>query len=317
MHKQLLNTLLTGLLVAGSLVITYAQTRSRITPVSPAPTVPVPTTPKTDLLVRRDGTQLEVLITEITDKEIVYKRASNPNGPVFRGQKVDFSFVKYGSNDEIERFVAETAPVQAYPVPQPQVDQPRIAASPAVVPQGMRFGFKAGIQSASWSLSGSGLVGYSAKGIVGFQAGLLLDLPLGKSLRLRPQLLYSGKGTNLGAGSNNADITVGSIELPVDILFKIPTSSGQLLLGGGGYFGGAISGKAGTEELKIGNAATDDIKSTDFGLRFSGWYDLPSGLTLNVFYNLGLADINPATNQQATIKNRTFGVGLGYFLSKK
>lgn len=111
MNRKYVTIFLASLLVT-SLTTAHAQTRPRQTTTKPATTIP--STPRPDLLVRRDGTQLEVLVTEITDKEIVYKRASNPNGPNFRVQKADFSYLKYGSNDEIEQFSNPTqpAPVQ-------------------------------------------------------------------------------------------------------------------------------------------------------------------------------------------------------------
>ena len=116
MYKHLLLIGLTSLLVA-TLIASYGQTRPRQAPTKPA-TSPSPT-PKPDLLVWQDETQLEVLVTEITDKEIVYKRFSNPNGPNFRVQKADFSFIKYGSNGEIEQFtkVVQPAPAPVQPTP--------------------------------------------------------------------------------------------------------------------------------------------------------------------------------------------------------
>ena len=67
MYKQLLLIGLTSLLVA-FFTTTHAQTRPRPTT---KPTIKTPPAPRPDLLVRQDGTQLEVLVTEITDKEIV------------------------------------------------------------------------------------------------------------------------------------------------------------------------------------------------------------------------------------------------------
>ncbi|PRY28550.1 outer membrane protein with beta-barrel domain [Spirosoma oryzae] len=277
--------------------------------------------PKPDLLVRRDGTQLEVLVTEITDNEVVYKRASNPDGPVFRSKKTDFSYLQYGSNGEIEQFTkvvrqgsfTDNRPVDSEPryIPAP-VDRSRAVATS----EGIRFGLKGGIQSATQSGGYFTLTGLSTKGILGFQVGLLLDVPLNTALTVRPQLLYSGKGCTLING-NVSSYKTNYLEVPVDVLYKIPTSSGQLLLGGGGYFGYTLGGKIGTRDAKIGSAQKDDFTTTDFGLRLSGWYDLSAGLTLNVFYNLGLSNINPSVGLiDPAIRNRTFGLGVGYFLSR-
>ncbi|WP_020594963.1 porin family protein [Spirosoma panaciterrae] len=316
--------------LASSLVttITFAQPRPRSTTAKPV--TKIPAAPKPDILVRRDGTQLEVLVTEITDNEIVYKRFNNPNGPAFRSKKSDFNYLQYGANGEIEQFTKVVQPAPAPAQPLPTVVQPQPAPTPAPrtqyaptpvsqprqadIPQGVRFGFKGGIQSASQSGNFFSLNNYSTKGILGFQAGLLLDVPLGTSLGLRPQLMYSGKGCMVGT---SASLKVNYLEIPVDVLYKIPTSSGQFLLGGGAYFGYAMGGKFGSRDAKIGNAQNDDFTTADFGLRFSTWYDLSSGLTLNAFFNLGLSDINPTIDlPKETIKNRTFGIGVGYFLSR-
>ena len=116
MNLKYVIILLASVLVT-SLTTAHAQTRPRQTTAKP-PTI-TPSTPRPDLLVRRDGTQLEVLVSEITDKEIVYKRFSNPNGPNFRVQKADFSYLRYGSNNEIEQFSnpGQPAPVQAQAPP--------------------------------------------------------------------------------------------------------------------------------------------------------------------------------------------------------
>lgn len=319
--------------LASSLVttITFAQPRPRSTTAKPV--TKIPAAPKPDILVRRDGTQLEVLVTEITDNEIVYKRFNNPNGPAFRSKKSDFNYLQYGANGEIEQFtkVVQPAPAPAQPQPVPTSVQPAPAparstsyaptpvpqSSQADMPQRVRFGFKGGVQSASFAFSPDYI---STSNLIGFQAGLVIDRPLGKSVNVRTQLLYSGKGTKLVNANTNAKVnfSVNYIEVPFDLLVKIPTSSGQFLLGGGLYYGYALSAKIGPYDASIGNSQTDDISASDFGLRASAWYDLPAGLTLNAFYTFGLANHNPTVSvNEPTVKNRTFGLGIGYFLSKK
>lgn len=332
MYKYLLSVGLTCFLIA-SLTTANAQSRPRSAPKKTTTTRPyTPPAPKPDLLVRRDGTQLEVLVTEITDNEIVYKRASNPNGPIFRSQKTDFSYLQYGSNGEIEQFtkvvrqtpVPDSRPSTPAPDSRPSTPAPTSRYTDAPVnrsrsvaaSQGVRFGFKTGIQGASQGGNAYPELGYSAKGILGFQPGLAVNIPLSSTISLRPQLLYSGKGTNLTSTNfDQAKITINYIEVPVDVLVKIPMSSGQFLLGGGGYFGYALNAKNGSKTLSIGSSSKDAFVSTDFGLRFSGWYDLTSGVTVNVFYNLGVSNLNTLTDEY-TIKNRTIGLGVGYFLSR-
>lgn len=325
MHKHVLSILLASLLVVAQ-TTSYAQTRPRQT--TQKPVIKTPSTPKPDLLVRLDGTQLEVLVTEITDKEIVYRRVNNPGGPIFRVQKADFSFIKYGSNGEIERFekaaqpAPEQTPTTSY-APAPTTTpartttayQPRPASSPANTFPRWRLGLKGAVQSASLAFS-AGIPSSAIKGLVGFHAGLIADNSLGNAVTVRTQVLYSTKGCRLSDGLDSEDFSITYLEVPIDLLFKIPTASGQLLLGGGGYYAFALNGKLGSDDLRIGNGRTDNIISSDYGVRASAWYDLSSGLTLNAFYNLGLTNIN-AVSGGATIKNRTFGLGIGYFIFKK
>jgi hypothetical protein len=117
---KLLLIILLGTWVLAPLNASYAQTRRPQTTTKPA--TRMSSTPKPDLLVKQDGTQLEVLVKEITDKEIVYKRANNPDGPNFRVQKANFSYLEYGSNGEREEFsnTVQPAPVQARPTQRAQ-----------------------------------------------------------------------------------------------------------------------------------------------------------------------------------------------------
>ncbi len=51
-----------------------------------------------DLLVLKDGTQIEVLVSEITDTEIKYKKCNNPDGPTYvvSSSRVDVIHLKNG-----------------------------------------------------------------------------------------------------------------------------------------------------------------------------------------------------------------------------
>ncbi|WP_020607204.1 outer membrane beta-barrel protein [Spirosoma spitsbergense] len=312
MRKHILFILSISLLTAFS-TTAHAQTRPRQTTTKPAPKPP---TPKPDLLVRQDGTQLEVLVTEITDREIVYKRFNNPSGPLFRSQKADFSFLKYGSNDEIEQFTKVVQPTPPQPGPAPvqptQTRSTSYAPAPVYQPRQSssskktRFGLLAGGQSAIISFDGST---EGTKSIFGFRGGLLFDRSFSSAVSLRTQFLYSSKGAS--SISSNRSLNVNYLEIPFDFLYKIETSGAQFLLGGGGYFGTLLNAKFGP------NDAAKLFTKQDAGVRVSGWVDFSSGLTLNAFYNVGLLDINSGLSSRERWKNQTFGVGIGYFLSRK
>lgn len=316
MHHYKYFILLAGLVLIVQ-TVTYAQPRPRQPIKKPAVKASPAARPKPDLLVRLDGTPLEMLVTEITDKEIVYKRFNNPSGPSFRVQKADFSSIKYGSNGEVERF--ETVSQQVAPQPEPVQSvpsQPAPAAaapiqntstsSPAPAYQNpqssepfrWRLGVLAGVQSSAVTVDGEVP---DVDGVGGFRGGVMVDNRIGRALTVRSQALFSTKG--------NANVKLNYLEVPFDLLYKIPIANGGILVGGGFYWATLLSAKAGTTDIK------NETSSSDAGLRLSVWGDLSSGLTMNVFYNYGLADINSSGRE--VIKNHSFGIGVGYFLLKK
>ena len=56
---------------------------------------------KPDVILMRDNTKLEVIIQEVDDQKIKYKKLSNPEGPLFTVKKSDITSIKY-SNGETE-----------------------------------------------------------------------------------------------------------------------------------------------------------------------------------------------------------------------
>ncbi|CAG5010339.1 hypothetical protein DYBT9275_04696 [Dyadobacter sp. CECT 9275] len=56
---------------------------------------------KPDVILLRDNTKLEVIIQEVDDQKIKYKKLSNPDGPVFTIKKSDITSIMY-SNGETE-----------------------------------------------------------------------------------------------------------------------------------------------------------------------------------------------------------------------
>lgn len=76
-----------------------------------------------DLLVRRDGQRLKVLVTEISPETVRYKRFTNPDGPTYVLPVGEVSYIEYpnGERDEFAPAPApalESAPTSA-PVPEP------------------------------------------------------------------------------------------------------------------------------------------------------------------------------------------------------
>lgn len=194
----------------------------------------------------------------------------------------------------------------------------------------VRFGVKGSLQFANVKFSGQGL-NYSGSNLLGFQAGVLLDAPLSGNLSLRPQLLYSVKGTKFdlnsllggtGTGSTDLKLTLNYLEIPVQLAYGIETNSGRIVLGAGPYVGYALNGKGsfngagtsgtgGSQSVEFGSGE-DQTKRIDFGLHLSAGYELTSGLMLSGYYAPGLSSLSNAPSSGGTVKNTAFGVSLGF-----
>ncbi|WP_266364475.1 hypothetical protein [Tellurirhabdus rosea] len=64
---------------------------------------------KADRIYLRDNSVIEALITEVTEKEVRYRKMSNPTGPIFSQLKERIAVVVY-ANGESESFTASTTP---------------------------------------------------------------------------------------------------------------------------------------------------------------------------------------------------------------
>ncbi|GAB3688901.1 hypothetical protein GCM10027592_04570 [Spirosoma flavus] len=164
--------------------------------------------------------------------------------------------------------------------------------------------------------------GDPSESIIGVQAGLMFDAPLGGGLSLRPQVLYALKGAKQRSGSAEALINLNYIEVPVQLVYGIPAGAGKVALGIGPYLGYAVSGNvttkiggsSNTEKMTFGSAQ-DQLRQLDLGLRASIGYELSSGLTITGFYSPGLLNISNYTN--GAILNTGGGLALGYWLGRR
>lgn len=184
-------------------------------------------------------------------------------------------------------------------------------------------GIKGSAQLANQKYSSSG-ISIAGDNIVGFQAGLLLNAPLSDQLSLRPQLLYSTKGTKLsgsllgGAGESKA--VINYLELPIQVAYSLEAGNGNVVIGAGPYVAYALNGKATstfsgqsiTESLDFNSVGAQ--KRFDYGLYLSAGYELYSGLGLSFHYAPGLANLtNSANSADGTTKNTSYGISLSYF----
>lgn len=179
-----------------------------------------------------------------------------------------------------------------------------------------------------------------------WHAGLMADIPLLKGFYLQPQLLVSTKGNKQEVKTESPVQVKGTnkthliyLELPVNLVYKIPLIRGKLIVGAGAYFAKPLYGKyddnhvrrdasgvittAYTNQGKIlfENEQPDPAKGMyyykkhDEGLNFLAGYEFKNGLLFNMNYSMGLTDVYAYSPEVR--KNAYFGVSAGYLFKLK
>ncbi|MEZ4771586.1 MAG: porin family protein [Bacteroidia bacterium] len=170
--------------------------------------------------------------------------------------------------------------------------------------------------------------------IVGFHAGINVQIPIAPEFYFQPGLLFSTKG----AKSTNALLTstyhLSYLELPLNLVYKGLLGSGYVMVGFGPYVGYGIGGKVKTEggpitldtPVKFQNVVevTDPLtvvyfKPLDVGGNVFAGYELANGIFFQLNTQLGMIKINPEDNRitgsdKTSVKNTGFGLSLGYRL---
>ncbi len=201
--------------------------------------------------------------------------------------------------------------------------------------QSVNFGVKGGLNESTATLTGSAT---RFSNLAGFNAGLFADVNI-KQLTIEPGIFYTNKGynsytyvtSNSEAGTYTfkaqGNITLNYLEVPVNILYNIRFKQGKFFIGGGPYYGLALSGKSnvtttsGNENeipavtnsggnITIGNTAADALKRSDFGLNALAGIKLNNGLLISTGYGFGFTDIFNRDGQG--IQNRVLNVSAGY-----
>ncbi|SFO21613.1 Outer membrane protein beta-barrel domain-containing protein [Chitinophaga sp. YR627] len=189
-----------------------------------------------------------------------------------------------------------------------------------------------------------------------WRAGVMADIKLIGKFYLQPQLLISTKGQHTyNEGAIGLDMMPTKIhakthltylELPVNVVFKLPLGSGKLITGAGGYIAYGLGGNykvtgkvrsTGADYEQKGDVKfekdphpteadlghTTYYRPIDFGLNFLAGYEFKNGLGLNFTYSPGLKNmapppivIGPSTIMYDKRTNVYAGLSVTYVLKK-
>ncbi|HAH23232.1 MAG TPA: PorT family protein [Prolixibacteraceae bacterium] len=197
--------------------------------------------------------------------------------------------------------------------------------------QKISFGLRGGVNFQNINGKDVGGDKLNADMLTGFNAGVVIQIPVAPEFYFQSGLLYTTKGAksdNFQGTGMAVKLTPSYLELPLNLLYRPLLGQGHLLLGFGPYVAYGLGGKA-----KLGNNEYDIIyakeyssllpygqylKRFDFGGNLFFGYELSNGISLQLNTQLGLAKINSDntnplySNSKASFKNTGFGLSLGY-----
>jgi hypothetical protein len=193
------------------------------------------------------------------------------------------------------------------------------------------FGIRAGVNFQN--LNGKDPQGDKLKNnlIVGFHAGVNVEIPVAPDFVLQPGLLFSLKGSKL-EGDPEEKVVIDYIELPVNFIFKPAFGNGHLLLALGPYLAYGVAGKASAtvngvdmeKDIKFENDLSESqlldeevyIRPFDAGANLLAGYEFGFGISVQLNAQLGLLKINPGydgnSDDKTSYKNTGFGISVGY-----
>lgn len=170
------------------------------------------------------------------------------------------------------------------------------------------FGIKGGLNISNATFKSKGIT-ITPDNNVSYHIGGILNYQFNPTFSLQPGLLLSSKGYSVKIGSSASEKTnLLYLEIPVNLVAKLPAGPVSILLYGGPYLGYGISGKEGDTDVVWGSG-DEDMNRFDAGLNFG------AGLQYNQFifslqYGLGLANL--ANSSDVTVNHRVIGISLAY-----
>jgi hypothetical protein len=185
-------------------------------------------------------------------------------------------------------------------------------ASGAAAEESIRLGARAGLNFDSQKYSNSGIY-MTSNNKVGFHLGAVVDVPLASYAPSLPGWLYAQPGlylTTKGGKGTTATHNLYYLELPLLASVKVPLADDfRVRADFGPSIGFALSGKYKAGSVGANMFDNDEARRLHAGLSFGAGVEYRQ-FYLGVGYNLGLSSIYA----NSSVKNRTFGVSLGYSL---
>ena len=157
---------------------------------------------------------------------------------------------------------------------------------------------------------------FSSESFKGFHVGLIAETEILPHLFLQPQLLYVKTGSKFTTKENDwTKLTLKTLEMPVNILYKVDTRFGKLFAGAGPVLSYGIGGKLEQNESRTnpyGDAG--EYKRFDISGNALAGVEFRNGFFCSVNYQRGFRDISKTS---AEVKNRSMSISVGQTIEWK
>jgi hypothetical protein len=187
------------------------------------------------------------------------------------------------------------------------------------------FGITAGATFASYKATIEGL-SITSKLQPGFTAGVIASIPGAKNFIFRPELNFVQKGGKDKDDDYVDKLMLNYIELPLNVTYNAPTSSGMFFIGAGPSLNFGLSGKdkwhdnmeSGGSDIKFGSGDDADFKAFELSANILAGYQFSNGFFVAANYNTALNNIAPHDDElDSKYHNRYFAIRIGFMFSGK
>lgn len=182
----------------------------------------------------------------------------------------------------------------------------------------IEFGVKGGLNLATVRYINT----ENSKARLGWNTGIMVQVPLNQDLFVQPELLYSSKGFGYNAigFGNKGSVRLNYIAVPILVGFR-PFNKTSFLVGP--EFG--FLRKAVSRSQDITTDISNSFRNFDLGIDLGVEYNINNSFGLDFRYNYGFKNLvnvvftdqnGNITGQGKNGANRVFQVGIHYWLSK-
>jgi len=170
-----------------------------------------------------------------------------------------------------------------------------------------------GMNLSTMTLKNNG-ISYNPKTLAAIHYGGYLEVPVTSNLTLRPNLLFSAKGSVYKTDTAEFSISPVYIEVSVLTVLSIGSDKVKISLFAGPYLACGMSGykidsHGDMKDISYGSREYNDLKPFDFGLNFGAGVNI-KGILISAQYGMGLANLSPVTMIDSEMKNKVIGISI-------